>query len=239
MKKSKIPKYIALTIFFLAACLFVAKRAAPEILTYYIKSGIGDCRTIPVLCINPEEVLMRPETDRQFQEQLIPYKFNKMSIMIPKGFNVMQETVKKVYYKRRKRQEDADTAYLLYEPPGFFTELFPTLKKVGINDDYSFIRRAMYAHIDKINGLVDAFFVIIKGIFIPNLGSQQTVRMAEFAMPGMRGFINYNLTGSGNYFDCNVFNIHGDFFKIYIRDLKGRLGLTEVFTIISTAKKSD
>ncbi|HTZ11758.1 MAG TPA: hypothetical protein VMD04_05250, partial [Candidatus Margulisiibacteriota bacterium] len=68
---------------------------------------------------------------------------------------------------------------------------------------------------------------------------QATVKMYRFAGPGMRGFINYNLTPKGNYFDCNTFNQRGGYFKVYIRDMGGKLGLKDVFAIISSVRETD
>jgi len=58
----------------------------------------------------------------------------------------------------------------------------------------------------------------MKGIFTPDLGRQENVKMAQFKVASKRGFINYNLGQPDNYFDCNVFNEKGVFFKIYIKD---------------------
>lgn len=89
--------------------------------------------------------------------------------------------------------------------------------------------------------------------------------MTQFRLNGKRGFINYNLgdqsgiasspqpaasvakqsprnDGQGlyapvNYFDCNIIDDQGGFFKIYIKDDGARLDLNRVLAIISTAEK--
>jgi hypothetical protein len=238
MKKNKFSRNISLTAIFLLAVAFAVKFAGPATLRLYIESGIGDCRKIPILCMGPQEEIIRPAPNKEYIAELLPYKFPKISILIPKGFTVVQETIKKVYYKKHKRKQAGDVIYLLYEEPGFFLKLFPRLKIQGIPNDYEFIKHTMQARIKEIQNLDDAFFVIMKGIFTPDLGEQSQVKMAQFAMPGKKGFINYNLNKSGHYFDCNVINRQGDFFKVYIRDKGARLSLDKVLAIISTVEKT-
>jgi len=96
----------------------------------------------------------------------------------------------------------------------------------------------MFAKFNDIKTLTDAFFVIMKGIFIPNLGNQNNVKMIQLSIGDKRGFINYNLAKPENYFDCDIFNKNGDFFKVYIKDKGARLDLETVFAIISTLKKA-
>ena len=238
MKKNKFSQYIALTVVFLLALAFVVKFAGPPTLRLYIESGIGDCQKIPILCMVPQEEIINPPIDKEYIAELLPYRFPRISILMPKGFTVVQETIKKVYYKKNKRKQAGDVIYLLYEEPDFFLKLFPQLRKQGIAGDYEFIKHIMQAKIKEIKNLNDAFFVIMKGIFTPNLGEQTQVKMAQFVMSGKKGFINYNLNKSGNYFDCNVINDAGDFFKIYIKDKSAKLSLDNVLTIISTAHRS-
>ena len=117
----------------------------------------------------------------------------------------------------------------------------------------------MYAGIKGITNFTDLFFIIIKGIFTPDLGDQKGVLMTQFRMSGKRGFINYNLSGQDkialsapaalprndghklyapvNYFDCNIIDDQDGFFKIYIKDAGARLDLNRVLAIISTANK--
>ena len=238
MRKKRFLKFITITLVFLASIAFVLKLSASRLLTAYLKTGIGDCAKIPILCSKPGNEILKMEVDSGILEEFIPYKFPRALVSAPKGFGVVQEAVKKVYYKKKKRVLSNAVVYILYEEPDFFVNLFPQLKKAGIGDDYAFLDRVMNADINQVKGLLDAFFVIIKGIFTPDLGDQATVKMARFAGSGMRGFINYNFTPKGNYFDCNIFNQKGDYFKIYIRDVAGKLRLQEVFAIVSTARKS-
>jgi hypothetical protein len=187
----------------------------------------------------PDSDLVNPQIKKEYIKELLPYNFPEMSIFVPKGFNVIKEMITKVYYKKHKRKDTGATFYLLYEPPGFFVDLFPRLKKQGIKDDYEFFRRIMSARLTGINDLTDAFFVISKGIFIPNLGDQRSVRMIRFSGSGVRGFINCNFSASENYFDCNLFSEKGDFFKIYIKDKDKKLDLDKLAAIISTVRKTD
>jgi len=237
MKKNNLSQNISLAVVFLLALAYAVKFAGPATLRLYIESGIGDCQKIPILCMVPQEEIIRPTIDKEYIAELLPYKFPKISILIPKGFTVVQETIKKVYYKKHKRKQAGNIIHLLYEEPDFFLKLFPHLKKQGIANDYEFIKHIMQAKIKEIKNLNDAFFVIMKGIFTPDLGEQKQVKMAQFAMPGKKGFINYNLDKSGNYFDCNIINDAGVFFKIYIKDKSARLSLGNVLTIISTVEK--
>jgi hypothetical protein len=97
----------------------------------------------------------------------------------------------------------------------------------------------MYANLNKVNEITDAFFVIMKSIFTPDIGQQNICRMISFEMGDKRGFVNYTMVKPNNYFDCNVLDAEGNFFKIYIRDIGGRLDLNKVFDIISTLKPAD
>jgi hypothetical protein len=160
-----------------------------------------------------------------------------VEIAVPRGFDVVQETIKKVYYKKKRSPQGGAVVYLIYEPPDFFIGLFPQLKKEGKMDNYEFIRRVMFANIKDIENLTDAFFVIMKSIFIPDLGNLQNARMVQFKLSGKRGFINYNLEGKDNYFDCNVIDDAGDYFKVYIKDRGARLDLDQVIAIISMVNK--
>lgn len=236
--KQKIPKIILSVILFLFALIYVAKFSGPNILKLYIESGIGDCQKIPILCMAPGEEIRNPPINKEAIAESILYRFPKMSLSIPKGFTVVKETVKKVYYKKKKRRYPGAIIYLLYEEPGFFVNLFPQFKKEGIISNYEFIKRTMYARIGSIKDLQDAFFVIMKGIFIPDLGEQRNVKLVQFSLRDKGGFINYNLSSPDNYFDCDIINNRGDFFKIYIKDKGARLDLEKVFAIISTLHKT-
>jgi len=235
-KKGKLGKYISLAIFLLLAILFIAKFGGPSILRLYVETGIGTCQKIPILCMAPKEEILNPNINKDYILELLTYKFPKMSISVPRGFAVSQERITKVYYKKRRKDNDT-IIYLLYEEPNFFVNLFPQVNKHGLKDDYQFIRHTMYADLKNIKNLTDTFFVIMKSIFTPDVGDQNNLKMAQFSLPQRKGFINYNLSKTGNYFDCNVIDNQGNFFKIYIRDKEAVLDLDKVMTIISTAAR--
>ena len=216
--------------------LFVIKFGGAAILRFYVESGIGNCQEIPIICMAPKEEINSPQINEEYITGLLPYRFPTFTISLPKGFIVVHATIKKVYFKKANRPYASPTIYLLHQKPNFFINLFPQLTKQGIKDDYEFIRRTMFAELKDIKNLTDAFFVIMKSIFIPDLGSQTNVKMIQFAMPGERGFINYNLTNQDSYFDCNIINSRGDFFKIYIKDKGSTLDLYKLFAIISTVE---
>lgn len=237
MKRNRAAKFIAIAIILLVAILFVAKFGGPSILKLYLETGVGTCQKIPILCMAPEEGIVNLDINKEYFAELLTLKFPKMEIAVPKGFDVVQEAIKKVYYKKMRSQHSGAVIYLLHEPPNFFINLFPQLKKQGIIDNYKFIRRVMYVKLKDTENLTDAFFVIMKGIFIPDLGKQENVRMVQFEVADKKGFINYNLGKPGNYFDCNVIDNEGDFFKIYIKDKGAVLDLDQVLSIISMISK--
>ena len=235
-KRHLFSKLILITVLLLLGILFVAKFGGPSLLRMYIKNGVGSCEKIPILCMQPEKKIIGLGVNKKYLAELIPYKSPRMSLAIPKGFNVTQETIKKVYYKKAKHKHPGSIIYLLCKEPKFFINLFPQIARHGINDDYEFIKHTMFANLNTIKDLTDAFFVIMKGVFIPDLGDQKNVKMAEFAIADKKGFINYNLGDLENYFDCNIISEQGKFFKMYIKDKGGSLDLNKVLTIISTAK---
>ncbi|MDD4900206.1 MAG: hypothetical protein PHT31_04285 [Candidatus Omnitrophica bacterium] len=232
--KHKLRKFIYVFLVTLAALAFVVKFGGPQLLRLYIETGVGDCKKIPILCMVPVEHITCPVPQKEEFSEYIPHTFPKMEIFIPKGFNIVQETVKKVYYKKGLRRHSGPVIYCLYKEPDFFIGLFPQLRKIGVNDNYEFIKRVMYANVAKIQGISDAFFVIMKGIFIPDLGNQKNVKMIGFTCHNKKGFINYNLGEKENYFDCNVIGPKGDFYKVYIKDKAAALDLQNVITVIFT-----
>ena len=76
----------------------------------------------------------------------------------------------------------------------------------------------------------------MKSIFTPDVGNQSTAKMIKFQLNNLKGFINYSMAKPSNYFDCNVSDAAGNFFKLYIKDIGARLDLNNVFAIISTLK---
>jgi hypothetical protein len=236
--KKRIRRIILITFLVIAGLLFVARFGGPKILRFYVETGVGNCRDIPVLCIAPQEEIVNPPIDEAYISSLLPYDFPGVHIHLPKGFTVIKQRITKVYYKKWRQRAKGATIYLLYEPEGFFVRLFPQLKKDSINNDYDFISRVMYARVNEINSIVDAFFVVMKGIFIPDLADQHNVKIIKFTSPTKKGFIGYNIGTKENYFDCNIIG-EGGYFKIYIKDKVKLLDLSKVAAIISTIEVRD
>lgn len=237
--KDKILKIISSIIFLLLALVFIAKLGGPGILKLYIETGMGDCQKSPILCIRPESEIINPRINEEYLTDLAQYNFGEIQIRLPKEFTVVKEKVTKTYYKKNKDKHRGSVVYLLYEQPDFFVNLFPQTKKQGIKNDYEFFNRLMYARIPEIKNLTDTFFVIMKGVFTPDVGEQINVKMSKFIIQDKSGFITYNLSLKGNYFDCNIFDSQGNFFKAYIKDKDAVLNLEKVITIVSSVKKSD
>ena len=231
------------------AITFVIKFAGPNLLRQYISYGIGDCKTIPILCMQPEEKVFLPEVNKEYRDTLVLQNFPKFSISVPKGFALVQELIKRKYYKKKHAFNDA-VIYLLYQEPNTFIKLYPDVQKQGVKDNYEFIRRLMYANLSRVDNITEAFFIIMKSVFTPDIGNQNIAKMINFEIENKKGFISYILAKpmalaigsqtttlrSDNYFDCNVLDNRGNFFKVYIKDKGSRLDLNNVFTIISTLK---
>jgi hypothetical protein len=219
--------------------VFTVKYGKSAILRSYVKTGIGDCDKIPILCMNPRDKIVIPGLHKKYLSELLLYKFPGLNIYLPRGFTVIKENIKKVYFKSSQHKQKEANIYLISLGQDFFIKLFPHLVRQGVTSDYEFFRRTMNARIPEIDSLTDTFFVIIKSTFIPYLGNQKNVKMIKFIQDDKKGFINYNLDISGNFFDCNIFNNRGDYFKVYIKDQNTTLDLDKVFTIISTVKKAE
>ena len=217
------------------AITFVIKFAGPNLLRQYISYGIGDCKTIPILCMQPEEKVFLPEVNKEYRDTLVLQNFPKFSISVPKGFALVQELIKRKYYKKKHAFNDA-VIYLLYQEPNTFIKLYPDVQKQGVKDNYEFIRRLMYANLSRVDNITEAFFIIMKSVFTPDIGNQNIAKMINFEIENKKGFISYILAKPNNYFDCNVLDNRGNFFKVYIKDKGSRLDLNNVFTIISTLK---
>ena len=111
-------------IIFAAAIAFVIKFAGPRLLRLYITSGVGNCTSIPILCMTPREKITDPPIDEVYRSQLLPYEFPKMSLSIPEGSLAVQERIQKIYYyKKTKRQQKGTLLYLLHEKPDYFVNL--------------------------------------------------------------------------------------------------------------------
>lgn len=236
--KKRIAKYIYIIVALSFGLLFVARFGGPAILKAYVETGIGGCQKTPLLCVIPDEEIINPKLDKARSYELLPYVLPGIEVSIPKGFTVIKGKAVKGYYKNKKFDARSPVIYLLYQDPGFFPGLFPHLKKQGVTDNYEFVNRTMRAQPENIKNITDAFFVIMKSVFTPNLGEPGYLRMVKFTMRDKRGFITYNLTPSQNYFDCDVIDKEDPFFKIYIKDKDASLNLDKVLAIVSTLKTS-
>lgn len=235
MNTKRFTKYLTRAILLIISIAFIVKFAGPNILRLYISYGIGDCKTTPILCMQPKEKIFTPQIDSAYLETLIPHTFPKMSVSVPKGFTLIQELIRKQYYKKRHVNNKA-VIYLLIQEPGAFINLYPELRKQGITDNYKFISHLMYANLGEIENITNAFFLVTKSVFTPDIGNQSIAKMIKFQLPELKGFINYSMAKPNNYFDCNVSDSAGNFFKLYIKDIGARLDLNNVFAIISTLK---
>jgi len=234
-RRKRFAKYLSRAIGLVIALAFVIKFAGPNLLRQYISRGVGGCKTTPILCMQPEEKVFTPEIDSIYLDTLAWSAFPRMGISAPKGFTLIQELIKKQYYKKRHGNNKA-VIYLLFQEPGAFIKLYPQVQKHGVTNNYEFIRRLMYAHLNQVNNITDAFFLIMKSVFTPDVGNQSTAKMIRFQLHNQKGFINYSMSKPDNYFDCNVFDDAGNFFKVYIKDIGAQLNLNNVFAIISTLK---
>jgi len=228
-------KYLAVTIVFGLCAAFIVKFGGPNILKQYISFGIGSCKNIPILCMQPDEKTLIPEANKEYRDTLVPQIFPKFSISAPKGFTLIQELIKRRYYKRKNRGDDS-VIYLIYQEPQALIRLYPDVRKAGVKDNREFIRRMSYANLTRVNSITDAFFVIMKSVFTPDIGNQGAVKTNKFELEDKAGYINYNLAKPENYFDCIVVDKQDNLFKVYIKDRGNRLDLNKVFTIISTLK---
>lgn len=237
MAANRFIKYLTATAALALSLAFVIKFSGPNILRQYISYGIGNCKDIPILCAQPQENTFKPEINKEYLETLVPQNFPKMSVAVPRGFTLVQELIKRVYYKKNhfnNRGNNKAVIYLLFQEPGAFIKLYPDVRKQGIKDNAEFLRRLMHANLGQVNNITDAFFVIMKSVFTPDIGNQSTAKMIKFELGRIKGFINYSMAKPDNYFDCNVLDEKDNFFKVYIKDTGARLDLNNVFAIIST-----
>ena len=230
-------KRILTAILLILGVLFVIKFSGPKLLQLYIRSGMGDCKELPITCMAPSIELDNPYFSKSRLEDFTYFKFKNIEISLPKGFSVVRGQIKRHFYKKKKVPEGRQTIYLLYQKPDFFVGIFPLVKKQGVLDDHEFIKRTMNARTPEIGNLTDTFFVAMKGVFTPYLGDQQNLVMLKTRIGNKIAFINYDLSPQANYYDCTIIDDNKDFFKIYIKDTNKVLSLEDVFAVISTVRK--
>jgi len=232
--KNKLKNWLVFFCVLTAGVAFVVKFGLPQLLRAYIQIGIGDCAKIPILCMVPQDTQITFTIDKDYAQSLLPVKFPNTKIRVPRGFKVVQELVAKPYYKKKKSRSQEAVIYIIHQPPGFFIKLFPQVKKIGIQTNDEFMRILMHSRQSHITSVDDAFFVILKSIFTPDLGDQRYVKMIQFKWEERDYLINYNLSGKVYFFDCTILPKEGDFFKVYVKDVNATLDLNKVFTILST-----
>jgi hypothetical protein len=235
----KAPKIITTSIAIVFSLAFLYAFGRGHLIRSYLYMGIGNCQSIPILCATAGEKFQQPAINKDYLQEMLPYKFGSLEISLPKGFKVIRGQIQKAYYKKLKYPSREGVVYLLYEKPGFFTGLFPQVKKQGITDNRAFLKHTMNADIRKVNNLSDAFFVVMKSIFIPDIGRQASALITVFSLDDKAGFINYNLGKDMNYYDCNIVDKDDRYFKVYIKDPDRRVSLDEVFAVISTVNEAN
>ncbi len=235
--KNRFIRYTLTAFFLLAGIAFLVKFASPALLKLYLETGLGNCRKIPIFCVKPDSEIINPPLNEEYLYGLPYCELYEIQICVPENFKVIKQKVTLRNYKNKAYKREKSTIYLLFEKPKFFVNLFPEARKVNIQDDYEFLARIMNAHIDAVRNLTDVFFVIMKGVFTPDLGDQKNVKIVKLKTENLRGFVSFNLSESGNYFDCNLIDNENNFFKVYIKDKEKQLDMDKVITLISTMKK--
>ncbi|MFH0738440.1 MAG: hypothetical protein V2A59_01085 [Candidatus Omnitrophota bacterium] len=236
-RREQVLKLLSIILALILSLIFIVRFGGPGILRLYVESGMGDCRKSPVLCVRPQTEIVDPLINEEYLSGLLSYRLPQMEISLPRDFKVVKELVTKVYYKKRKDKNVGSVAYLLYEKPDFFVTVFPQVKGYGIKNDYEFIQRVMCARSEDIKNISDTFFVIMKGIFTPDMGKKGNIKITSFSIADKKGFITYSLDPTGNYFDCNMFNRQGDFFKVYLKDRSATIDMDKLVAIIYSIKK--
>jgi len=237
--KKKYARFLPWMVVWGAAILIVTTFGKPYVLKTYVEMGIGTCDKIPVLCIVATKGFTNPSVDKGYIAGLARYSIEEVKIALPKDFFVIKEQIYRAYYKKRTRTEKDPVAYLLYQKPDFFQSLFPQLKKYSLRNNYDFLSRILNARTADIKDLPSTLFVILKSIFTPDVGPGSGITIARFSMADKKGFITYNYTKEGNYFNCDIVNGNQEFFKVYLKDKKKELDIEKVLAIISTLEKNN
>lgn len=161
MKKTAI-KYILIVFFLLFSLLLVIIFAGSSFLTGYIKAGLGDCNTAPVICTSLDSETIKGPIDTKYIQELTMFTLPEIKISLPHQFAVSKQEIhlRRFYYNEKQIKEDQKEpiVYLLYEPPNYFVNLFPEAKKAKIKDDYAFFLRLRRSVLNNIENLNDAFF---------------------------------------------------------------------------------
>ncbi|HNX81598.1 MAG TPA: hypothetical protein PKL77_05570 [Candidatus Omnitrophota bacterium] len=220
------------------AVAYIAYFAGPRLLKMYVHAGIGFIHRQPIFGMKPSEVPVPLEVDEDYLAELKPYEFSDVSVSLPKEFRVVQGSEEKSYYKKRPWKTMGAVVYLLYQPPHYFVDSFPDIKQQGITDDYTFVKKTMQSDADFIHTVTDAFFVVMKSLFTPDLGNQKNLSMISFEGRGKRGFISFNLGETEYAYVCDIFDSQNNYFKIFLRDKSRKMDLKKMFTIISTIRKT-
>jgi len=240
-RKDRFIKYSLVVFIMIGAGYLAAKVSGPVLLKVYVGFGIGDCKNVPILCVFTSENIVNPYIDEGYVRTLKRQDIGNVKVSVPSGISTKYEEIKRFNYRKGRKVNDrltisGSSMFIFCKSKNFFTGLFPQLKEIGISSDLDFISRVMSGNFEHMNNLTDAFFVIMKGIFTPDLGDQKSAKIIRFSSLGKNGFISYNQTPQGNYYDCNVVDEQGIFFKLYMRDKRKKLDLDKVFAIMSTVK---
>lgn len=234
--RNKIKDNILIACFVGLGILFVIRFGGPAILRMYIEAGLGNCQKTPILCVKPQREIINPVINEKYLFGLPYSELGGVQICTPKEFKLVKQRITKIY-KEEALKTGGPTIYLLYEQPDFFVNLFRQSRKYGINNDYDLISRVMNVNLKEIDNLTGAFFAIMKGIFTPNLGDQSNVKIVKVITLKFKGFISYNFGAKENYFDCNIFDKEGNYFKLYIKDVEKMLDMNKVLAILYSIKK--
>jgi hypothetical protein len=140
--RSKLLRIFAALVFIALAAVVFVKKAGPAFLRLYVQKGLGDCHDQAVFCVIPFGEVKATSPDKEYLATLAIYRFDDVSILAPKDMKVVRGPDMKVYYKKRPWKASGSMVYLLHEPPGFFTNLYPQLASHGIYNDYDFLLRA-------------------------------------------------------------------------------------------------
>jgi len=99
-------------------------------LQLYIETGIATAAKFHIMHA-PQEKVISIDIEKEDIIELHPYKFPALEISIPDGFTVVQEAIKKVYYKKRRPRDKEAIIYVLRQERDFFVGLFPQLRSRG------------------------------------------------------------------------------------------------------------